>query len=268
MTSGGAVGSFWEHLDELRSTIVKVIAAVVIVALIAFGFKELLFDTVLAAQSSDFITYRILNSISIKLGGAEMENFSVPLINTELAQQFIIHIKMSIYIGFLLVLPYVLYLIFKFVSPALYQTERKYTVRIVSSGYVMFMMGVALSYFVVFPLTFRFLGTYQVTPEVENQILLSSYIGTLLMLNLWMGIVFEIPILCWLLAKMGIVSAKFLRKYRRHAVVILLVIAALITPTADVFTLILVAMPMYLLYELSILLVALTVKQKTELTLE
>lgn len=166
------------------------------------------------------------------------------------------------YAAFLLVFPYVLYELFRFVSPALYARERKYAFRVVGSGYVMFMLGAALSYFLIFPLTFRFLGTYQVSSEVENQIVLESYIGTMMMLNLMMGIVFEIPVLSWLFAKMGFISASFLRKYRRHAVVILLVIAALITPTADIVTLILVGLPMYLLYEVSILVVTATIRNK------
>ncbi|MGL5014754.1 MAG: twin-arginine translocase subunit TatC [Bacteroidales bacterium] len=254
------VASFWEHLDELRSVIFRVAITVVLLGVVAFFFKDQLFSIILAPKSSDFITYRWLNHVAEGiLGEAPMDNFSVKLINTELAKQFIVHITMSIYAAFILVLPYVLYEIFRFVSPALYANEQKYALGVVTSGYFMFMMGVALSYFLIFPLTFRFLGTYQVSSEVENQIVLDSYIGTMMMLNLMMGIVFEIPILCWLFAKMGFISAAFLRKYRRHAIVILLVLAALITPTADVVTLLLVAMPMYLLYELSIIIVSISI---------
>ena len=119
----------------------------------------------------------------------------------------------------------------------------------------MFMVGVLISYFLIFPLTFRFLGTYQVSDQVENMISLQSYISTLLMMSLAMGIVFEIPILSWLFAKLGFISADFMRRYRRHAVVIILVVAAIITPTSDVFTLLLVSLPMWLLYEVSILIV-------------
>ena len=119
----------------------------------------------------------------------------------------------------------------------------------------MFMVGVLISYFLIFPLTFRFLGTYQVSDQVENMISLQSYISTLLMMRLAMGIVFELPILSGLLAKLGFISADFMRRYRRHAVVIILVVAAIITPTSDVFTLLLVSLPMWLLYEVSILIV-------------
>ena len=136
---------------------------------------------------------------------------------------------------------------------ALYDNERRYAVAVISSGYVMFMIGVAVSYLLIFPLTFRFLGTYQVSVDVANMVTLQSYMSTLMMMSLTMGLVFELPVVIWLLSRMGIVSSGFLRKYRRHAVVIILVIAAVITPTSDIFTLLLVSLPMYMLYEISIL---------------
>lgn len=253
--------SFWEHLDELRGTLGRIVLSVVLLGAVAFFFKDELFAIILAPKNSDFITYQFFNNIASELTpNTQIETFSVKLINTQLTQQFVIHIKMAMYAAFLLVFPYVLYELFRFVSPALYVRERRYAFRVIGSGYVMFMLGAALSYFLIFPLTFRFLGTYQVSPEVENQIVLESYIGTMMMLNMMMGIVFEIPVLSWLFARMGLISASFLRKYRRHAVVILLVIAAFITPTADIVTLILVGLPMYLLYEVSILVVAFTEK--------
>lgn len=117
----------------------------------------------------------------------------------------------------------------------------------------MFMIGIAVSYLLIFPLTFRFLGTYQVSVDVANMVTLQSYMSTLMMMSLTMGVVFELPVVIWLLSRMGIVSSGFLRKYRRHAIVIILVIAAVITPTSDIFTLLLVSLPMYMLYEISIL---------------
>lgn len=255
--------SFWEHLNELRNTIGKIALSVILLGALVFFFKEKLFTVILAPKNSDFITYQVLNHIESEFdSNIKINSFSVKLINTQLAQQFVIHIKMAIYAAFLLVFPYVLYELFRFVSPALYANERKYAFRIVVSGYAMFMLGVILSYFLIFPLTFRFLGTYQVSAEVENQIVLESYIGTMMMLNLMMGIVFEIPVLSWLFAKMGFISAYFLRKYRRQAIIILLIIAAVITPTADIVTLLLVGLPMYLLYEASIVVVATTEKTR------
>lgn len=258
--------TFWDHLDELRVTLGKIVIAVIAIGCVAFFFKEELFTVILAPKNSDFITYRLFSEIGgiLSLSDSRIDSFSVKLINTQLAQQFTIHIQMAMYAGLLLVFPYILYELFRFVSPALYANERKYAFRIISSGYVMFMAGVVLSYFLIFPLTFRFLGTYQVSPDVENQIVLDSYIGTLMMLNLMMGIVFEIPILSWFLAKLGFISAAFLRRYRRHAILILLIISAVITPTSDVVTLLLVALPMYILYEVSILIVGRTNRLRVE----
>ena len=190
----------------------------------------------------------------------QAQDFYVKLINTGLAQQFMIHMKVAMCTGVLCASPYILYQLFRFVSPALYANERKYVVRVVGYGYIMFMVGVLISYFLIFPLTFRFLGTYQVSDQVENMISLQSYISTLLMMSLAMGIVFEIPILSWLFAKLGFISADFMRRYRRHAVVIILVVAAIITPTSDVFTLLLVSFPMWLLYEVSIWIVKRSVR--------
>lgn len=243
--------SFWEHLDVLRTAIVKIVAVAVVFGIAAFCFKEELFAVVLAPKDNGFVTYRLFNRIAAWAGG-ETGSFAVQLINTGLAQQFIIHMKTALCAGVLCASPYILYQLFRFVSPALYANERKYVVRVVGGGYAMFVVGVLVSYFLIFPLTFRFLGTYQVSGDVTNLITLDSYISTLVLMCLSMGIVFEIPILSWLFAKLGFLSADFMRRYRKHAIVIILVVAAIITPTSDVFTLSLVALPMWLLYEVSI----------------
>ena len=247
--------SFWDHLDILRASLVKIAAVTAVFAVVAFFFKEALFSVILAPKDADFITYRWLYFFSGLVTDEQAQDFYVKLINTGLAQQFMIHMKVAMCTGVLCASPYILYQLFRFVSPALYANERKYVVRVVGYGYIMFMVGVLISYFLIFPLTFRFLGTYQVSDQVENMISLQSYISTLLMMSLAMGIVFEIPILSWLFAKLGFISADFMRRYRRHAVVIILVVAAIITPTSDVFTLLLVSLPMWLLYEVSILIV-------------
>lgn len=246
--------SFWEHLDVLRTAIVKIVAVAVVFGIAAFCFKEKLFAVILAPKNDGFITYRLFNRIAAWAGG-ETGSFAVQLINTGLAGQFVIHMKTALCAGVLCASPYILYQLFRFVSPALYACERKYAVRIVGGGYAMFLMGVAVSYFLIFPLTFRFLGTYQVSGEVENMIVLQSYISTLVLMCLTMGIVFEIPILSWLFAKLGFLTADFMRRYRKHAIVIILIVAAVITPTSDVFTLSLVTLPMWVLYEASILVV-------------
>jgi len=252
--------SFWDHLDILRASLVKIAAVTAVFAVVAFFFKEALFSVILAPKDADFITYRWLYFFSGWVTDEQAQDFYVKLINTGLAQQFMIHMKVAMCTGVLCASPYILYQLFRFVSPALYANERKYVVRVVGYGYIMFMVGVLISYFLIFPLTFRFLGTYQVSDQVENMISLQSYISTLLMMSLAMGIVFEIPILSWLFAKLGFISADFMRRYRRHAVVIILVVAAIITLTSDVFTLLLVSFPMWLLYEVSIWIVKRSVR--------
>lgn len=240
--------TFWEHLDELRNSLIRIVLSIIVFGFVAFGFKTQLFDVLLAPKYNDFITYRLIN----KLIDTQISDFSVNLINTGLAQQFMIHLKAAFAVGFLCASPYILYVLFKFVSPALYANERRTSLRLVSAGYLMFLLGVALNYFLIFPLTFRFLGTYQVATEIPNMITLESYMSTLLMLSLMMGVMFELPILSWLLSAFGLLNANFMRQYRKHAIVVILIIAAVITPTSDVFTLSIVSIPIYLLYEVSI----------------
>ncbi|MEE1176280.1 MAG: twin-arginine translocase subunit TatC [Paludibacteraceae bacterium] len=239
--------SFWDHLDELRTCLIRIIIVVLMGAIVAFAMKTEVFSIVLAPTKSEFITYRWFSQFG------DIADFNLNLINTQLTSQFSVHMQVSIIIGIICVSPYILYSIFAFVSPALYENERKYARLLVVAGYIMFMIGVALCYFLIFPLTIRFLGNYQVSDDVANIITLSSYIDTLTMLTLMLGIVFELPILCMLLGKMGILTADFMKEYRRHAIVIILIVAAIITPTTDVMTLMLVTLPIYLLYEISIL---------------
>lgn len=166
--------SFWEHLDVLRGVILKIIAVWGVFSVIAFVFKDRLFDLVLAPKSDDFVTYRLLDSLCARFGLEEPAPFNIQLINTGLAQQFIIHMKTALCAGILLAAPYALYQLFRFVSPALYSDERHYATRMVVGGYIMFLIGVLLSFFIIFPMTFQFLGTYQVAADVVNMISLES----------------------------------------------------------------------------------------------
>ena len=187
-----------------------------------------------------------------------VEPFSIHLMNVGLTEQFIIHMKTAFYAGFLIASPYVIYQLFSFISPALYDNERRYATALVGSGYVMFLLGTLLNYFLIFPLTVKFLGTYQVSDDVANMLTIQSYIDTLLMMSLVMGIVFELPVVSWLLGKMGLINASLMQIWRKHAIVAILVISAIITPTTDAFTLFVVALPIWLLYELSIMIVRIT----------
>ena len=247
MNSPSEYASFWDHLDELRSRIIRVLLIIVVSTVVAFLLKEPLFNVVLAPRSSEFVSYRLLG----------VSAFSIHLINTGLTEQFMVHMRTSLYMGVLLASPYIIYEMFRFVSPGLYDNERRYALWIVGSAYVMFILGTLLNYFLVFPLTVRFLGTYQVNADVTNMLTLQSYIDTLISMSFLMGVLFELPVVCWLLGRMGIINAQMMGAYRRHAIVAILVLAAIVTPTTDVFTLFVVALPIWILYELSVLIVKL-----------
>lgn len=238
--------TFWEHLDVLRGSLIRIVLVSVITALVAFFFKDELFSIVLAPRNSNFFIYKLL-------GG---EPFDIKLVNIGLTEQFMIHMKTAFCFGILVASPYILYLLYKFVSPALYQNERRYALRIVGGGYVMFIVGVLVNYCVIFPLTVRFLGNYQVSESVGNMLSLQSYMDTLMTMTFVFGVVFEIPVISWLLAMFGLLKAQWMRQYRKNAFVVILIIAAIITPTSDAFTMSIVALPIWLLYEVSIIIVA------------
>lgn len=242
--------TFWGHVDVLRSCLVRIIVVTVVCGLAAFNFKETLFSIVLAPSKYSFVSYRLFHSAP----------FHINLVNIGLTEQFMIHVKTAFSFGFLIASPYVLYVLYRFIAPALYRREKHYAVRVVLGGYVMFVLGLLVNYFVIFPLTVRFLGTYQVSESVHNMLSLQSYIDTLTMMSIMFGILFEIPIISWLLALFGLLKAEWMQRYWRQALVIIIIIAAIITPTGDAFTLAIVSLPIWLLYELSILIVKATNK--------
>lgn len=237
--------TFWEHVDVLRGCLVRIIVVTVVCGLAAFNFKETLFSIVLAPSRYSFVSYRLLHA----------SPFHINLVNIGLTEQFMIHVKTAFSFGFLVASPYVLYALYRFIAPALYRRERHYAVRIVLGGYVMFVLGLLVNYFIIFPLTVRFLGTYQVSSSVHNMLSLQSYIDTLLMMSLMFGILFEIPVISWLLALFGLLKAEWMQRYWRQALVAIVIVAAVITPTGDAFTLAIVSLPIWLLYEASILIV-------------
>ena len=239
--------TFWGHVDVLRSCLVRIIVVTVVCGLAAFNFKETLFSIVLAPSKYSFVSYKLFHSAP----------FHINLVNIGLTEQFMIHVKTAFSFGFLIASPYVLYVLYRFIAPALYRREKHYAVRVVLGGYVMFVLGLLVNYFIIFPLTVRFLGTYQVSESVHN---MQSYIDTLMMMSIMFGILFEIPIISWLLALFGLLKAEWMQRYWRQALVIIVIIAAIITPTGDAFTLAIVSLPIWLLYELSILIVKATNK--------
>ena len=246
--------TFWEHLDELRKVLFR--SAIVIVALMAgiFMAKDFVFNKVVFAPiNSDFALYKLIDKVLVMMEMPTLPEFKLSLINIDLSAQFFIHISTTFYFALVLAVPFIVYQLWKFVSPALYENEKRAAKGAFAFAGVLFLLGVLVGYYLIFPLTLRFLGTYQVSYEVANQISLQSYISMFTWLILIMGVVFEMPSLAVILSKIGILTKSFLKKYRRHAFVIMLVLAAFITPSGDPFTLMAVGLPLYGLYELSIL---------------
>lgn len=244
--------SFGGHLEELRWMLLRVLAVVSVFAIAIFCFKDWTFKMLLAPSQWDFVTYRYIEKFLHWLGSSFcFSEYHVNLIATELSSQFMTHVTAALYLGLLAASPYVIYELFRFVMPALYEKERKYSVRVAVIMYVLFIVGVLMSYFILFPVAFRFLGTYSVSDMVESNITLHSYISTFTTLTLIMGLVFQLPVIAFFLGKIGVVKSDSLKKYRRHALVVIMVLAAIITPP-DIMTLVLVTIPLYLLFEVSI----------------
>ena len=254
--------SFWDHLEELRWTLFRSILALFIFAIGSFAFMPTLFDKVIMAPCySDFIFYRWLCSLNQWLVDKSEyfnvlpdfcnDNFHVDIVNIKLASQFFTHMSTSFWLALVLTFPYLMWEIWKFISPALYENEKKNVRWVFLFGTIMFFIGCSVGYLLVFPLTLRFLATYQLSAAITEQVSLDSYMNNFLMLVFIMGVVFEMPLVSWLLSKIGILHRGFFHKYRRHAIIGLLVAAAFITPSSDPFTLGAVFFPLYGLYELS-----------------
>ena len=251
------VSSFWDHLDVLRKVLFRCLIVWAIGAVAAFCFKDILFSLLFAPSRDDFVSYRLMTWLCEKTGWSSLcpGSFEASFINTELSAQFMTHLKVALWAGLVVTSPYLIVQLYGFVAPALYDREKRHAAPIIIWGSALFLIGVLMNYLIIFPFAFRFLNGYQVYGDVHNQISLSSYISNLLMLSLLMGILFEIPIVNYLLAKAGLLKAETLKKYRRHAIVGIVIVAAVITPTGDAVTLTLVTLPIYLLYEVSIFIV-------------
>ena len=248
--------TFWGHVEVFRWMLIRSIAVVFGVAVVAFCYKDFVFEQlILAPCNADFVTDRLIAKIGMVANVGQID-----LININLASQLMTHLSISFYLAIVMAFPYLIMEVWLFVKPALYTNERKPAVVAILAFFFQFFLGMALSYFLIFPLTYNFLGTYQVSVRVVNQISLNSYISTFIGLLFMMGLVFEMPIVSYFFAKIGVLKSSFLRQWRKVAVVLVLVAAAFITPSTDIFTMCLVALPLWLLYEFSIV-----VASKTEL---
>ena len=247
--------SFWDHLEEFRWTLFRVIFALLIFTVGGFFVMPYLFDTVILKPCfGDFYTYRWMCKVSSVvpfLPDFCDQHFYINIVNLNLTTQFFTHMSTSFWLAFLLTFPYLVYEIWKFISPALYPNEKKSVKGVFLLGTGMFFVGCAVGYFLVWPATLRFLATYDLSDAITQQLSLESYMDNFILMIFIMGIVFEMPLVSWLLSKLGLLKRSFFRKYRRYAVVGLLLAAAIITPSGDPFTLSIVFLPLWGLYELS-----------------
>ena len=244
--------TFGGHLEVLRRMLFRIIAVAGTLAIVVFCFKDITWHLLLAPSECDFVTYRWIESVAATMGiDFHFEQFKIDLIATDLSSQFMTHITTSLYLGLLGASPFIVFELFRFVSPALYDNEKRYSVQVVVIVYLLFILGVLMSYYVLFPISFRFLGTYSVAERVHSTITLDSYISTFTTLTLLMGVVFQLPVIAFALAKLKFISSDILSKYRKHSFLIIMLVAAIITPP-DLMTLVLVTIPLYLLYEVSI----------------
>lgn len=256
--------SFLEHLEELRWHIIRSILAVVILMIVAFLFKNIIFDSViLAPKSPDFITARLLCRLGEYLNTTALciNTQQLNLISIKMSGQLTTHITVSLVAGLILAFPVILWEFWQFFKPALKENESRYAKGAVFASSMLFFLGVAFGYFLLAPLSIHFLGSYEISPEVVNQINIRSYIGTITSICLATGLVFELPIIAFFLTKIGLITPNFMRQYRKHAIVVIFVLAAIITPP-DIFSQTLVSIPLLILYEVSIMISARVMKQK------
>jgi sec-independent protein translocase protein TatC len=247
--------SFWDHLDALRGHMFRSALAIVVLAIVAFLNRAFIFDKIiLAPKDSGFITNRLLCRMGEWMSVPSLcpGNLDLKIININLSGQFTTHMYISFFAGMVVAAPYIIWEIWRFIRPALYEKEKKHSSGAVMSMSLLFVLGVLFSYFLIVPLTLNFFGSYQVSDAVNNQIALSSYISTVVSVTFSLGVVFELPVFVFFLTKVGIITPEFLKRNRKYTLVVLLIIAAIITPP-DIISQILVAIPLYGLYELSIL---------------
>lgn len=246
--------SFLEHLEELRWHLVRSILAMMVFAIAAFIFKDFIFNQViLAPKSPEFFTNRMFCAFGEMVNIQKLCINSNPfqVINTQMAGQFMTHMMISIIVGIIVAFPYIFYELWRFLRPALYSKEKQHARGAVFFSSVLFLLGILFGYYLITPLSVNFLGSYSVSEEVVSMINLRSYISTVASVSLASGIIFELPVLVYFLTKIGLITPEFLKKYRRHSIVVILTLSAIITPP-DIFSQVMVCFPLIFLYEIGI----------------
>lgn len=258
--------SFFEHLEVLRWHLIRSGIAILLFMGLAFSFYDFIFDQIiLGPKKTDFWTYRMMCDLATRFNlGADfcVQEIPISIMNTQMAGQFTLQINSSLMIGVILGVPYLLFELWRFVKPALSELERKSARGFVFYASALFALGILFGYYIVTPLSINFLANYQVSSEIINQITISSYLSSVATITIGSGVIFELPIAIYILSKIGIMTPQFMRSTRRYAIVIILIIAAIVTPTPDVPTMLSVTFPLLLLYELSIVIADRVYKRK------
>ncbi|TAF45628.1 MAG: twin-arginine translocase subunit TatC [Sphingobacteriales bacterium] len=258
--------SFFGHLDVLRGHLIRSALVILLLTCLCFFYYDFLFDTIIMGpKRPDFWTYKIMCRLSdyFNLGPAFcIKSIPGKIINTEMAGQFTLQLNSSLLVGIVIGFPYLLWEVWRFIKPALLEKERKSASGFVFFASLLFIMGILFGYYLIAPLSVNFLTNYKISDIIENTITIDSYLSSVATLTLGTGIVFELPIIIFVLSKLGLMTPKFMKAQRRYAVVIILIIAAIVTPTPDILTMLTVSLPLFLLYEVSIWVSGLVYKQK------
>ncbi len=254
--------SFFEHIEELRWHLLRAAASVLIVTIVVFLLKDFVFQyVILGPTSPDFITYTLFCEYLPQFCFYPQQ---LQIITRDIQEQFISHIKVSLWLGFIVSFPYILYEVWRFIKPGLYKKEITAAKGMVFICSFLFLTGVSFGYFIIAPIAITFLSSYSVSPDIANTTTLAALVDSITMFTLPVGIIFETPIILYFLAKIGLVSSPFLIQYRKHSFVFIIIIAAIITPSPDVFSQMMVAIPLYILYEVSIIVVKRIDKERKE----
>lgn len=246
--------SFLDHLESLRWHIIKSVIAIFTFSIVAFTYIDFIFDSIIfAPKNPQFWSNRMMALLSDLVGAPSLKinTFELQLININMSGQFMVSIWTAIIVGFIAASPFVIYQFWSFIKPALYENERKHASGAVFTMSALFMMGILFGYYLIVPLSVDFLGRYSISDMVINQINILSYISTVTSIVIAGGVVFELPVIAYFLSKVGILTPTFMKKYRKHSYVVLLVLSAIITPP-DIFSQIMVCIPLVVLYEVSI----------------
>jgi sec-independent protein translocase protein TatC len=261
--------SFFDHIDVLRKHLLRAAVVILVFTLGAFYYTDFIFNQIIMGpKNPSFWTYRMMCKLVAKFPSIGPEfcitKIDAKIINTEMAGQFTLQLNSCVMVGIILGIPYLLFEIWLFVKPALHEGERKSASGFVIFASTLFFLGILFGYFIICPLSINFLTNFTVSPDIQNTFTIDSYLSSVMTLTLGAGVIFQLPVIIYILSKVGIMTPAFMRASRRYSTVLILIVAAVVTPTADPYTMMIVAMPLFLLYELSIYISASIEKKKNK----